>query len=214
MKLKLRILLFFVILFLMIHKVSYSESDSTHHQIVKSDIRSLVLLGNKNYATKTVRIDYQYFIKTNRALSFGLQIGNFNSYSYTKYFDFFGDFNYTKEVTDVRGFHFYSSYDFFPLRKLNFFIKNFSVSPAVDMNFYNKHKEIFFSKTNLSTKENFNTFQFSFGISVAYRQKIWRNISIDALLDSQFKIFSFSSSTASAQVPLTDFHLNTIKKST
>ena len=204
-RLSLHLLLIVVFIFFM--EKNQAQSDSTHLRILKLDFRSIILLSNPNNATKTLRFDYQYFKKKNQAVSFGLQVGDFNRYTYIKYYDYFGNFNYNREDVNVRGFHFYSSYDFFPLRKLRFFMRNFSISPALDMNFYNKHKEIYISKTNSSTTENFNSFQFSSGITIAYRQKIWRNISLDALMDSQFKVFSLNSSAATTQVPLNGFSL-------
>jgi hypothetical protein len=153
-------------------------------------------------------MDYQQKFQKNLSYSIGIQVGKFNSYSYTKYFDFFINLNYTQEKVMVEGFHLYFDYQYYLLQSKKSFIKNLYFGPALDAHYYIHSSDLYASKTQTQIYSHYSTSQFSGGIILGYQMKKFKHLVFDIFLNSQLRILKWNSNSGNFVRPMNGFWLN------
>jgi len=171
------------------------NSDTLRKNIIKFRIISTIELIN-NVNRQIIGLEYEHKLNNITSLVLDFDIGYFDKYVYYKYYNFFtlvDELPYIKKTVTTKGFHIAPNYKYYFYNFNHISLSGFSIGSAIDYYFYKKNYDYFDSRTNITTKTNYNSQQFSLGAVLGLQFLIKNRITIDVSSSLFLKLFSFTS---------------------
>ncbi len=175
----------------------FGQSDSINtlrNNVIKINLISLPPLVN-DLNQKWIGIEYQRILSEKVSFSITTDFGVFEDYTYTKYHDFFDEyegFSYTREDVRIPGFHIIPSFRYIltkPIKNADFGVY---ASGNLDYYYYTMKKDIYYSATNQTIPYQNSTYRFNIGVGIGAQYIAFNRISLDLNISLFTKLLSKS----------------------
>jgi len=192
------------IIAILLSQFSYSQSqqvdtiqntNALRKYIIKIRLISTIELI-KNVNRQIIGLEYEQKLNSKTSLVLDFDIGYFDKYVYYKYYNFFtlvDELPYTKRTVITKGFHIAPNYKYYVYNFNHVSMSGISCGGALDYYFYKKVYDYYNSRTNITTKNNYNSQQLSVGGVLGLQFLIKNRITIDASSSLFMKLFSSTS---------------------
>ena len=159
------------------------------------------LITNQNQ--KWIGIEYSRVVNQRVSFSVTTDIGVFENYTYTKYYDFFDEdqgFSYISENVRIPGYHIIPSMEYVVFQLKKKADLGIYVAAKFDYYHYFLNKDIYYSSTDKSQTIYNTTYRFNIGAGVGMHYIAFKRLVLDLNISLFTKIYSKSSSDKSPEL--------------
>jgi len=189
-----RNLLFFCLLsFIYLGVKAQNTSDSVENKsIVKLD---LVPFYNDLFDSRVqarVGLEYERLLSPDLSVSGYLDIGLYDQYTFTKYYNFFNEnqgFYYTQLEVKIKGYHLLPACNYYYYQSADLKWKGY-FSGQSDLSFYHKNLEYRNSLTAESYSDTYNQIRLGIGLGPGIQRWIGKKFCIDFRTSLFFRLFN------------------------
>jgi hypothetical protein len=176
----------FGLFFIAIHLITCGQQENLppknfRNNLIKINLLTIAPLINGNNQ-KWLGFEYERFLKPNMSITGMADFGLFEDYTFTKYYDFFGEdegFHYTSTHVRTWGYHLIPSFRYYFLATRIKKGQGFYVAGSFDFHQYFRRQEDYLSLTGESLNINSTTSRLSIGASLGGQYVAFSRLAID-----------------------------------
>lgn len=194
------VLVITTLIMLMSYNIATAQSPKSTQKIhaIKLDIATL-------YYTlfdirKQIRFGFEYERKINNRnfIATYLDVGMYDKYVFTKYFDFFNQqqgFYSVSHNTMIKGFHVLPSFNHYLLQSKKNTNQGVFIAAIMDISYYRKKEKVFNSSTVEQQEMKGNQLKVGIGSSLGLKFPIYKNIYFEPKTSLFLKLFYLNNGT-------------------
>ena len=197
------LVVFFLISFFAKAQTSDLPKPGFRNNLIKLSLMPALQSINGNNQ-KWIGIDYERLLNNKMSVTALLDVGLFEDYTYTKYYDFFDEgegFHYLQQTTKTKGYNFIPSFKYYFLTTKTKKGQGFYAAGNLDMNQYFSQTELYNSKTNSNNYSNSSTTRMAIGLTLGGQYVAFSRLVIDLNISLFTKLFSINNGAEASEIP-------------